>query len=75
MHDRDQEMLDYIDEVIVDGRTSDAADDSAGAAWAAYQRGDYSVPDWYSKEWRNRKTRVIKKNTRAKILLLHGIAS
>lgn len=61
MHDRDQEMLDYIDEVIVAGRTSDAADDSAGAAWAAYQRGDYNVPDWYSKEWKSRKTRIVKK--------------
>ena len=62
MYDKDQEMLDYIDEVIVNGRTSDAADDSAGAAWAAYQRGEYSVPDWYSKEWRSRKTRIVEKN-------------
>lgn len=52
MIDRDQEMMDYIDEHIVRGRTSDAADDSSGAAWAAYERGEYHVPDWYSKEHR-----------------------
>ncbi|MFD2567813.1 hypothetical protein [Pseudotenacibaculum haliotis] len=55
MADKDQEMLDYIDEYIVRGRTSDAAEDSAGAAWAAYQRGEFDVPDWYTKERRSRK--------------------
>lgn len=54
MADKDQEMLDYIDEYIVRGRTSDAAEDSAGAAWAAYQRGEFEVPDWYTKERKNR---------------------
>ena len=52
MSDKDQEMLDYIDEYIVRDRTSDAAEDSAGAAWAAYERGEYDVPDWYRKEHR-----------------------
>lgn len=55
MADKDQEMLDYIDEYIVRGRTSDAAEDSAGAAWAAYQRGEFDVPDWYTKERKSRK--------------------
>lgn len=56
MADRDQEMLDYIDDVIVDGRTSDAAEDSAGAAWAAYKRGELDVPAWYRKEHRSRRS-------------------
>lgn len=54
MADRDQEMMDYIDEHIMGERTSDAAEDSAGAAWAAYERGEYEVPDWYRKEHRAR---------------------
>ncbi len=56
MHDPDKEMMDYIDKYIVRGRHSDAADDSAGAAWAAYQRGDFSVPDWFAEEYRTGKS-------------------
>jgi len=52
MADKDQVMMDYINEHIVRDRNSDAAEDSAGAAWAAYERGEYHVPDWYSKEHR-----------------------
>ena len=44
----DERMMAYIDQVIVGDRTSDAADDSAGAAWAAYQRGEFEVPAWFS---------------------------
>ena len=45
--DEDSRMLAYIDEVIVGDRTSDAAEDSAGAAWAAYERGEFDVPAWF----------------------------
>tara|TARA_R110000787_G_scaffold36011_1_gene92137 strand:- start:746 stop:1051 length:306 start_codon:yes stop_codon:yes gene_type:complete len=56
MYDKDKEMQDFIDEHILGERTSDAAEDSSGAAWAAYERGEYKVPDWYSKEYKGRKS-------------------